>query len=55
LNKNIFSYFVNRLTQGLTNPEETIDDSSTETTTANLAPPLPINMRLETVIKIPEV
>jgi len=43
----------NRLTQNLNNAGETIDDSSVETT--NLPPPPPINIRLETVIKIPEV
>jgi hypothetical protein len=47
---------LNRITQGLTNLGETTDDSSVEpTTTANLAPPPPINIRLETVIKISEV
>ncbi|CAF3809321.1 unnamed protein product [Adineta steineri] len=47
-----------RLTQGLTNLGDTMDDSSrpsADITTINLAPPLPsFNMRLETVIKIPE-
>ena len=42
------------MTQGLTNLGETIEESSTDT---NLVPPPPppINMRLETVVKIPEV
>jgi hypothetical protein len=55
--KKIF-YFLNRITQGLTTFGETSDDSSrtsVETTATNLAPPPPINIRLETVIKIPEV
>lgn len=46
-----------RLTQGLANVCESMDDSSRsaiETTTTALPPPPPINIRLETVIKIPE-
>jgi E3 ubiquitin-protein ligase RFWD3 len=48
-----------KITQGLINPAETLDDSSrssteTTTTTTNLPPPPAINMRLETVIKITE-
>lgn len=47
-----------RITQGLANVTDMIDDSSRstmDTTTTNaLPPPPPINIRLETVIKIPE-
>jgi hypothetical protein len=56
--KKFFFCFENRLTQGLNNPGEILDDSSrssVEITTTNLPPPPPINMRLETVIKIAEV
>ncbi len=55
---NFILFFQNRLTQGLNNPGETLDDSSrssVEVTTTNLPPPPPINIRLETVIKIAEV
>lgn len=46
-----------RLTQGLTNPSETTEDptKTNRESTNNLPPPPPINMRLETVIKIAEV
>lgn len=48
---------LSRLTHGLSNIQETIDDSSRSIleTTTSIAPPPSINIRLETVIKISEV
>ncbi|CAF1667469.1 unnamed protein product, partial [Adineta ricciae] len=44
-----------KLTQGITNLGETTEESSTDTNVAPPPPPPPpINMRLETVVKIPE-